>query len=63
MTPKVGEDELNRREYHAVRQMGDAVPPEVVLGLPVDSPYSRGTPQVRSAVMPGSVLSSSASNV
>eukprot|EP00198_Chlamydomonas_reinhardtii_P014214 XP_001703551.1 predicted protein [Chlamydomonas reinhardtii] len=47
VTPKVGEDELNRREYHAVRQMGDAVPPEVVLGLPVDSPYSRGTPQQR----------------
>ncbi|KAG2440379.1 hypothetical protein HXX76_004484 [Chlamydomonas incerta] len=45
VTPKVGEDELNRREYHAVRQMGDGMPPEVVLGLPVESPYSRATPQ------------------
>ncbi|GLC72408.1 hypothetical protein PLESTF_001244500 [Pleodorina starrii] len=44
VTPKVGEDELNRQEYHAIRQGGDGATPAQVLRLQVDAPYTRDTP-------------------
>ncbi|KXZ56412.1 hypothetical protein GPECTOR_1g367 [Gonium pectorale] len=47
VTPKVGEDELNRREHQAIRHAGDAVTPAQVLGLRQETPYSRDTPQIR----------------
>ncbi|GFR41387.1 hypothetical protein Agub_g2070 [Astrephomene gubernaculifera] len=44
VTPKVGEDLLNQREYLAIRHTGDAVTPASVLGgMQDDRPYSRDT--------------------